>query len=66
MNFTTDLTNSCLDFAGSLQSVQVVANEAALTAVPVDVSDWSAEPAGDWAAATPVVGEWGGDAVNWG
>jgi len=49
------------------EGVPVVANEVAVTAAPADVSDWSAEPAGDWAAATPVVGEWGGDAsVNWG
>jgi len=44
---------------------EVVATELAIVPAPV-ITDWSAEPAGDWDAATPV-GEWGGGASeNWG
>ena len=44
----------------------MAANEIQVTAAQPVVTDWSAEPAGDWSAAVPV-GEWGGGAADtWG
>jgi len=44
----------------------VAANEISVTAAQPVVTDWSAEPAGDWGAGV-AVGEWGGGAADtWG
>jgi len=44
----------------------VAANEISVTAAQPVVTDWSAEPAGDWSADV-AVGEWGGGAADtWG